>query len=436
MMGAVTTHATPEPDSVQEDGAFDRPDPETAPEPDSATSLPPAGILPPAGADDEALRTWRPSRRLIVLLTILVVVVATLVAAATVPINMVIEAPGPTWNVLGSADTDGSQDSNGQSSVINVTGAQTYPADGALRMTTVSVRGCPGSPVTALDVIQAWFDDNKTIVDRNTVCPESMSAQEVEQVNQAQMTSSQDAAVVAALMETGLATRMVLQVENLAEEQTSTEIQIGDILTSITPEGGPTTQVTDFGQLRALLTTIPPGTRVTLGVERDGAAVEAHLTTINPKDADGDGNPDSEGSLLGLVLSARADSDIDATFGLQDVGGPSAGSMFALGIVDALTPGDMTGGKDIAGTGTIEIDGQVGAIGGIRQKMAGAQDAGSDYFLAPASNCSEVVGHEPRGMEVFAVSTLHEAVGAVEAIAAGDTSGLTTCEAVVAAPSS
>ena len=64
--------------------------------------------------------------------------------------------------------------------------------------------------------------------------------------------------------------------------------------------------------------------------------------------------------------------------------------MFALGIIDALTPGDMTGGKDIAGTGTIEIDGQVGAIGGIRQKMTGAQDAGSDYFLAPAANCSEL----------------------------------------------
>lgn len=430
MMGAVTTHATPEPDSVREDGALDRP------EPDAAPSLPSAEPLSPAGADDAMPQPWRPSRRLIVLLTILAVVVAVIVAAATVPINMVIEAPGPTWNVLGSADADGSQGSDGQSSVINVTGARTYPADGALRMTTVSVRGCPGFPVTTLDVILAWFDDDKTVVDRNTVCPESMSAQEVEQVNQAQMTSSQDAAVVAALMETGLATRMVLQVEGLAEEQTSTEIQVGDILTSIAPEGGPTTQVTDFSQLRALLTTIPPGTRVTLGVERDGAAVEAHLTTIVPKDADGDGNPDSEGSLLGLVLSARADSDIDATFGLQDVGGPSAGSMFALGIVDSLTPGDLTGGKDIAGTGTIAIDGQVGAIGGIRQKMAGARAAGSDYFLAPASNCSEVVGHEPRGMEVFAVSTLHEAVGAVEAIAAGDTSGLATCETVVAAPSS
>ena len=409
MMGAVTTHATPAPDSVPS--------------------------LPPAEADGAAFQTWRPSPRLIVLLTVLAAVVTTIVAAAVVPINMVIEAPGPTWNVLGSADVAGSQDSNGQNSVINVTGAPTYPADGALRMTTVSVRGCPGSPVTVLDVALAWFDDNKTVVDRNAVCPETMSAQEVEQVNQAQMTSSQDAAVVAALMETGLAARMVLQVEGLAEEQTSTEIQIGDVLDSITPEGGATTKVTDFGQLRALLATIPPGTRVALGVKRDGAPAEAHLTTIDPKDADGDGAPDSEGSLLGLSLSARADSDIDATFGLQDVGGPSAGSMFALGIVDSLTPGDLTGGKDIAGTGTIAIDGQVGAIGGIRQKMAGARAAGSDYFLAPASNCSEVVGHEPRGMEVFAVSTLHEAVGAVEAIAAGDTSNLTTCEAVTA-PSS
>mgnify|MGYP000633101512 CR=1 FL=1 len=107
MMGAVTTHATPEPDSVQEDGAVDRPDPDAAP------SLPPTGILTPAGADGAAPQPWRPSRRLIVLLTVLVVVVAAIVTAALVPINMVIEAPGPTWNVLGSADTDGSQDSDG-----------------------------------------------------------------------------------------------------------------------------------------------------------------------------------------------------------------------------------------------------------------------------------------------------------------------------------
>lgn len=105
--------------------------------------------------------------------------------------------------------------------------------------------------------------------------------------------------------------------------------------------------------------------------------------------------------------------------------------MFALGIVDELTPGDLTGGQDIAGTGTISFDGQVGAIGGIRQKMAGAAQAGSDYFLAPTSNCAEVVGHVPEGMTVAAVSTLHEAVTAVETIASQDTSALTTCESVL-----
>ena len=144
MMGAVTTHATPEPDSVP--------------------SLPPAGILPPAGTDDEAPQTWRPSRRLIVLLTVLAAVVTTIVAAAVVPINMVIEAPGPTWNVLGSADADGPQESGGQGSVINITGARTYPADGALRMTTVSVRGCPGSPVTVLDVALACIGRPRALV--------------------------------------------------------------------------------------------------------------------------------------------------------------------------------------------------------------------------------------------------------------------------------
>ena len=114
MMGAVTTHATPAPDSVPS--------------------------LPPAEADGAAFQTWRPSPRLIVLLTVLAAVVTTIVAAAVVPINMVIEAPGPTWNVLGSADVAGSQDSNGQNSVINVTGAPTYPADGIPKIGRASCR--------------------------------------------------------------------------------------------------------------------------------------------------------------------------------------------------------------------------------------------------------------------------------------------------------
>ena len=368
----------------------------------------------------------RPSPRALVLAVVgAIAAVGLVVAGATVPINKVIEAPGPTWNVL-------SQTPEGQE-VLTVSGAESYPAGGALRMTTVSVSGCPGHPVTFFMLVDAWLDDDKAVLDRDEVCPDSLSQEEVEQEGQAQMTSSQDAAVVAALMESGLATRMVLTVAGVSQEQTSTSLAEGDVLESITPEGGTTTTITTYTELRELLTTIPAGTPVTLGVTRDGQAVDVGLTTLAPQDQDGDGQADSEGSLLGVYLSASADSDIDAEVALSDVGGPSAGMMFALGIIDELTPGDMTGGQDIAGTGSISFDGQVGAIGGIRQKMAGAAEAGSDYFLAPASNCAEVEGHVPEGMTVAAVSTLDEAVTAVEAIASGDTQALTTCESVLAA---
>ncbi|EGF54324.1 PDZ domain-containing protein [Actinomyces sp. oral taxon 170] len=344
-----------------------------------------------------------------------VLVVVLIAAVFLVPVNAVIEAPGPTWNVLDngkSADQD----------VLKVSGTETYPTEGALRMTTVSVSGCPGYPVTTADLIAAWISSDRRIVDRNEVCPQDQSAQQVEETGKAQMTASQDSAVIAALIETGMAGAMHLTVTEVIEQQTSTEIQAGDVLETITPEGGEATTITSFSQLRELMTTIPEGTRVTLGVNRGEQQTTAALTTIAPQEG-------TTGSLLGLSLKISVDSTVEASFGLSDVGGPSAGMMFALGVVDEITPGSLTGGKDISGTGTINMDGQVGPIGGIQQKMAGARNSGSRFFLAPASNCDEVRGHEPEGMQVFAVSTLHEAVTATEAIASGNTSGLTTCSA-------
>lgn len=353
------------------------------------------------------------------------VVLGLIVAGATVPINVVVEAPGPTWNVLsGSAD--------GEEDLLTVSGTETYPADGALRMTTVSVSGCPGHPVTFFMLVDAWLDDDKTIVDRNQVCPESMTAEEIQKVGQEQMTGSQDAAVVAALMESGVATRMILAVADTVDAQAGAGFEKGDILESVTAADGGTTAIVSFTELRRLMSTIAPGTRLTVRVTRAGEPVDITLTTLEPPDQDGDGAPDTAGSILGLHLSIRTDADIEASFSLSDVGGPSAGTMFALGIIDEITPGDLTGGKDIAGTGTISVDGQIGPIGGIRQKLAGAADAGSTHFLAPTGNCAEVVGNVPDGMEVLAVSTLHEALVAVKAIAAGDTSALMTCETALA----
>jgi len=344
-----------------------------------------------------------------------ILVVALIAAVFLVPVNAVIEAPGPTWNVL---DNGSSSDQD----VLKVSGTETYPTEGALRMTTVSVSGCPGYPVTTADLVAAWFSADKRIVDRDEVCPQDQSAEQVEETGKAQMTASQDSAVIAALVETGKAGAMHLTVTEVTEQQTSTEIQAGDVLETITPEGGQTTTLTSFSQLRELMTTIPEGTRVTLGVRRGEQKASAALTTIAPQEG-------TTGSLLGLSLKISVDSKVDATFGLSDVGGPSAGMMFALGVVDEITPGSLTGGKDISGTGTIDMTGQVGPIGGIQQKMAGARESGSTFFLAPASNCNEVKGHEPKGMQVFAVNTLHEAVAATEAIASGNTSGLATCSA-------
>ena len=344
-----------------------------------------------------------------------VLVVVLIAAVFLVPVNAVIEAPGPTWNVLDngkSADQD----------VLKVSGTETYPTEGALRMTTVSVSGCPGYPVTTADLIAAWISSDRRIVDRNEVCPQDQSAQQVEETGKAQMTASQDSAVIAALVETGKAGAMHLTVTEVTEQQTSTEIQAGDVLETITPQGGQTTTLASFSQLRELMTTIPEGTRVTLGVRRGDQKASAALTTIAPQEG-------TTGSLLGLSLKISVDSPVEATFGLSDVGGPSAGMMFALGVVDEITPGSLTGGKDISGTGTIDMTGQVGPIGGIQQKMAGARESGSTFFLAPASNCNEVTGHEPKGMQVFAVNTLHEAIAATEAIASGNTSGLATCSA-------
>ena len=110
--------------------------------------------------------------------------------------------------------------------------------------------------------------------------------------------------------------------------------------------------------------------------------------------------------LLGITTQNTFKFPFEVKISLENIGGPSAGMIFALGIMDNLTPGELTGGKKFAGTGTIDPAGKVGGIGGIAQKMVGAQQNGADYFLAPGANCGDVVGHVPDGLQVIKVDTL------------------------------
>jgi PDZ domain-containing protein len=122
---------------------------------------------------------------------------------------------------------------------------------------------------------------------------------------------------------------------------------------------------------------------------------------------------------MGVEVTGQYKFPFTVKFSVGDIGGPSAGMMFALGIIDKLTNLDLTGGKFIAGTGEITASGQVQAIGGIQQKMVGARDAGATIFLAPASNCSDVKGAIPAGLRVVKVATLTQAVSDLEALKAG-----------------
>jgi len=123
---------------------------------------------------------------------------------------------------------------------------------------------------------------------------------------------------------------------------------------------------------------------------------------------------------LGIEIGESYRAEFPITVNLEGVGGPSGGLMLSLGIVDKLTPGELNGGHKVAGTGTIDPDGKVGAIGGIGQKMAGARNSGAEFFLAPADNCDDVLAsHIPSGLTVAKVSTLTDAVAALEAYSAG-----------------
>jgi PDZ domain-containing protein len=136
---------------------------------------------------------------------------------------------------------------------------------------------------------------------------------------------------------------------------------------------------------------------------------------------------DPSQSRVGVSIVDKPPFPVDIDLG-QEIGGPSAGLMFSLGIYDMLTPGSLTGGAHIAGTGTIDDSGQVGEIGGIQQKIAGAVAAGATIFLVPDANCGEAAAAPDAGsIELIDVTTMDGAVHALESIASGDGSDVPRC---------
>lgn len=326
------------------------------------------------------------------------------VVFALLPSPYVIEQPGPVYNTLGSQEHDGAE-----RPLIAVPDEQSYPTDGELNLLTVSVVGKPGRTPNWLEVLGSWFDRTKSVVPVEAIFPPGVSETDRDQRNQAAMVDSQQDAIAAALVELGYDFPREVTVTGSAEGTPAAGVlEEGDVIESV--DGRP---VHSIAELREAVQAHGTESPAALVVSRGGAERAVELT---PVDSDGT-------AILGIGVRMVYEFPFDVEIQLDDVGGPSAGMMFALGIVDTLTPGDLTGGESIAGTGTIDSAGVVGPIGGIRQKMWGALDAGSSWFLAPASNCNEVVGNVPDGLTVFSVETLDQARTIVEDVADGEVDG-------------
>ena len=326
---------------------------------------------------------------------VLAVVLTAGASAATVP--YVAYQPGPTFDTLGEVEG---------TPVIEVSGREVFQTEGRLDLTTISLR----SKLTLTEAVVGWLRRDRAVVPRELVYPPGETDDEVRQRNAERLIASETAATTAALRQLDVPFTVQVRVDGVQPGLPAEgRLQKGDVVTSV--DGEP---VAGSEDLRNRVSGREPGTTLTVGYERGGEAGEAELVTAAP--------PSGEAkSVIGIQLAEVAEYPFEVTITLKDVGGPSAGLMFALGILDKLGPESLTGGLYIAGTGEISTEGDVGAIGGIPQKIAAAEAKGADAFLVPDGNCEEAKGSAPEGITLVRVATLQGALDALEALRADGT---------------
>ncbi len=315
------------------------------------------------------------------------------------PVPYVTFSPGPTVNVLGKA--------GGDDPIIEIEGEESYRDDGALRLVTVVPSG-PGQKVSLPALLRAWVDPSVDVLPYTAVYQEQDTRDSVRQQSAAQMSSSQDNATAAALNALDISFDVGVGVASVDPDGPAADrLEPGDEVLRVA--GQPVGTVEELvDQVRSQ----PVGSSVAFEVRRDGERRTERVRTVAAPDG-------GEGSAVRVgVADCCYDFPFDVSLNISDnIGGPSAGLMFALGIYDVLTPGSLTDGRAIAGTGEIDPEGNVSPIGGIRQKLVGAQSDGAELFLVPGDNCAEALtgNFDPEEMRLVRADTLSEAIDDVQA---------------------
>ncbi len=315
-------------------------------------------------------------------------------------------APGLTMNVLGD---------NGGKPIIQVQGHRTYSDDGQLRMTTVSVTQ-RDAKLDLFTLMRTWFSSHDAVYPYAIQYGDGGTQQQDVQEGQAEMIGSQDNAIASALRQLGYQVSPVMEIQGITPGLPAEgKLQPRDIIRRFAG-----TKVNAGTDMVKLIARVPVGKKVPVTVERKGKRVTVHVAPVDVQ-----GNHKIGVALgIGYQLPFKVTVDPGA-----DIGGPSAGLMFALSIYDLLTPGSLTGGAKIAGTGEIDGHGHVGEIGGIQQKIVGARRDGAQLFLVPAANCADALTADRGSMRLAKVSTLRGAITAVTAWTRNQDAALPQCTA-------
>jgi len=349
------------------------------------------------------------SRRTLASIVACVLLVLLFAAAAFLPVPYVTMSPGPTINVLGQHD--------GQP-IVEVSGHKSYPAKGQLRMVTVSVTS-PGRQISLAEAMEAWFDPTRAVYPRQVIYPPQQSVQQEQQQSSVEMTSSQDTAVAAALKHLGYHPDQVTEVLAVSKDAPAQgELKAHDEILSVNG-----VHVTGPASVAKAVQKVGVGGTATFVVRRDGSTLTRKVTT---EAAPGEPHHAVVGVVVGVGYNFPFRVSVDIN---ENIGGPSAGLMFSLAIYDTLTPGSLTGGAVVAGTGTISPNGSVGPIGGIQQKIVAAADAGATLFFVPPANCKEALSADVNNNEIELVKapTMDSALHSLQAYAKNRQATLPHC---------
>ncbi|MFF1450549.1 PDZ domain-containing protein [Streptomyces sp. NPDC058274] len=359
-------------------------------------------------------------RRTATMLASTLMLIALLCAGVFIKVPYSEMSPGPTVNTLGE---------HGGEPVLQIAGHKTYPTTGHLNMTTVRVTSADYN-MNLVEAVYGWLAHDNKVLPHDTLYPDGKTEEQSTQENAEEFSQSQESAKVAALKELDIpVTSWVIVSTVLKGSPAEGRLHAGDVIKAV--DG---TAVKAPDDVAKLVTKHKPGEKVdfTIVPAKDRAAAEKeNKTATNTEDVTiTTEKSDDTGKARAIVgISAGTDHTFPFTIDIKlaDVGGPSAGLMFALGIVDKLTPGSLTGGKFVAGTGTIDDDGTVGPIGGIEMKTVGARDKGAQYFLTPKDNCADAAQDVPKGLTLVKVNTIDDAMNALEDIRTGKTADLPKC---------